>query len=97
MDDVILETLEVLVVHPNPCHGSVHIRMNGSSRAGEDNSILIYNAAGLLVREYTITGNNDQITWTGDDRNGQQLPGGVYFLRSDAADPEKTYKVIFLR
>ena len=71
--------------------------MNRPFLMGENNRICIYNAAGLLVREYTITGNNDQITWTGDDRNGHQLPGGIYFVTSGADIPDKTYKIIFLK
>ncbi len=92
-----LPICDALNIYPNPCNGSLNIRMNSSSFPGENTSIHIYNTAGLLVREYLITGNNGHIVWNGDDHNGHQLPGGVYFITSTADTPDKTYKIIFLK
>jgi hypothetical protein len=89
---------EPLTIYPNPCQGTLHINLNSNTLTSSiNNTIHIYDASGLLVREYAITTTSDQITWTGDDCQGNHLPGGVYFIKFTSDEIDQTYKVIFLK
>jgi hypothetical protein len=96
-EDATLINYDVLNIYPNPCNGILHVKLNRSVLAGAPNAIRIYNAGGVLVREYPLTANRDIIMWAGDDRKGRQLPGGVYFVKFTPDDSNQTYKAIFLR
>jgi hypothetical protein len=95
--DAALIISESLDIHPNPFRTILHIEFNGSALASGHEMIRIYDACGLMVREYPITGDRDVIKWTCDDLSGNQLSSGVYFVRVTPGDASKTYKVIFLR
>lgn len=79
-------------VYPNPCHDALHIETGGP-----DMNVFIYDVGGMLVREYRLTSSSRSVTWTGDDRAGHQLPGGIYFVKLQTSNSASTRKVIFLR
>jgi len=72
------ETLRAL---PNPFVRSVTIRFK-NMRSGA-NSIGVYSAAGVLVRQLAV-GTNDiafgQVEWNGKDENGWAVPAGTYVI-----------------
>jgi hypothetical protein len=89
---------EVMDIYPNPCHGMLQIRLNRSALTGDNNTLHIYDASGLLVREYSLDRNSDIITWPGDDCQGNQLPGGVYFIKfTTSQETDRTYKAILIQ
>lgn len=62
----------------------------------------IYDAAGRAIRSFPqLRGEN--ITWRGDDRNGQRVAPGVYFVRLESEGPggsdalTRTHKIVFVR
>ena len=88
---------EVVDVYPNPCHGVLHIKLDNSTSSSADNTLRIYNAGGMMVREYRVNSNTSNITWDGADLQGNPLPDGVYFVTFTSEEIDLTRKVIFLR
>jgi len=72
---------------PNPSKGKVSFKI---WNAGKKNlSLKIYNLAGELVKSYSLTPNNRQLTtflWDGKDNYGKKLSAGVYFYRLKTSD-----------
>jgi len=84
-------------IYPNPCHGTLNIDFTHVQQLNGYEVIRIYNASGLLVREYEINGNDRMITWTGEDSSGRKVPGGVYFVRLGNQSSDMIHKIIYLR
>jgi len=62
----------------------------------------IYNAAGLLVKDFYLysSGIGGQVSvkvWDGKDNSGQQVPSGVYFMRLEMPNKSITKKIIKLK
>jgi hypothetical protein len=80
-----------LVVSPNPFIHELNISPVDPSNA--DAAVRIFDHQGRLVR--TIRGQN--LTWLGDDDDGQNLPAGVYFLDLDDGRTASMMKVVKLK
>jgi len=83
---------------PNPSKGKIRFKIwNGD----KDLTLKIYNLAGELVKSYSLTPNNQQLTtflWDGRDNSGKRLSAGVYFYRLKTTDSIfETKELIFLK
>jgi hypothetical protein len=77
-----VNTLTALQVSPNPASGP----MSFSYQLGERSGVVlaIYGPTGRLVREIGLgsqTAGPHDIAWDGRNRDGSQVPAGVYFVR----------------
>ncbi len=81
-----------LKVSPNPFGGTIVIEF--SFPATEQGRIVLYNAAGALVRTFAPDGNT--ILWDGRDARGMRLPAGIYYLKAIAANRQFEKKLILL-
>jgi|GEM_PF-503732 len=87
-----------LHVQPNPFRQDLRIHYRLES--GQFVSLAVYDYTG---REITQLVNVDQragdhfLYWEGVNRNGERLPGGIYFLRLNAGDRHVTKKLILIR
>ncbi|HEX7319564.1 MAG TPA: T9SS type A sorting domain-containing protein [bacterium] len=89
-----------LSVFPNPFSKQLTIHYALSTK--DEKAVLrIFDAAGRLVRSYSLSGAYSivpsVITWYGDDEAGRPVPAGIYFCRLDGAQPSVLEKLIFLR
>jgi hypothetical protein len=87
-----------LKTSPNPFMGSVRIEftLDAKSRA----ELGIYDVTGRLVRcisSGTLYPERHSFEWNGKDRNGVDVPPGVYFCRISAGGEEATRKLVLAR
>ncbi|MGQ9535056.1 MAG: T9SS type A sorting domain-containing protein [bacterium] len=93
-----------LAVYPNPFSTLTKISYAVDGKTAEPQnsktiSLKIYDATGRLVKQFnhlTIQPFN-QVTWFGDDDSGCRVPAGIYFVRLESGDFEKTEKVILMK
>lgn len=105
--DQVLETAPLVrdfSVLPNPFRQITRITFQTtevlSGRGPAVIDIGIYDVAGRLVRNLSNVVNADdiyQVSWNGNDDNGQQLPAGVYFAKASTDAAEQHEKIILLR
>ncbi len=86
-----------LEIFPNPCRGTMYFKIESPSGLSQDNEIIIYDVSGRAVMQYPDVKCNEQISWTGQDRFGRTLPGGVYFVKFRSRHAEETRKAVFLK
>jgi len=69
---------------PNPFRVRTDIRYKIHDARCKNGMLKIFDATGRLVKQFNHLAIQpfDQITWSGDDQNGLQVPAGVYFIRS---------------
>ncbi len=91
--------------YPSPFSDKLHILFSASDDAKKEVvRIRIYDPIGRLVKTLNLFQGNhsttqpfNQVVWDGTDDSGHRLPGGIYFLRLEAGDYNKTEKVILVR
>ncbi|MBC7188107.1 MAG: hypothetical protein H5U38_13865 [Calditrichaeota bacterium] len=83
---------------PNPCKGTVALRVTGVPAAGSARWCL-YDALGRLVweQEGPVTTGATRLLWHGVDAAGQPLPAGTYFYRLRIGARELRGKCVLLR
>jgi len=88
-----------LTVSPNPASNVTNIKYQITDNT--DGTLEIYDVSGKLVRSFnlesTIVNRESALSWQGDDNNGRQVPGGVYFIKFRAGDYRKTAKLLLIR
>jgi hypothetical protein len=94
------ELTTILGVHatPNPFTGSVALRIAGPRATAA--RILIFNAAGRLVRtpwKGTLTGRAFTVSWDGRDDSGSEVPAGVYLVRAESASESAVRRLVLIR
>lgn len=74
-----------LNVSPNPFRTRTSIGLRAT--AGEPNPVLVFDAAGRLVRILAAPAlpKSCSVSWDGTDDAGRRLPSGVYYVRSSTA------------
>ncbi len=94
----------MLAVSPNPSFGrtvikyqipNVKLQMNTKDQI----ALKIFDASGRLVKAFnhlTVEPFN-QITWSGTDQNGRQVPAGVYFIQLVVDKTKSVSKVVLLK
>ncbi len=95
--------LTEVVNYPNPFKRSTKFTFQ-TNVEGADVTIKIYTVTGRLIQElYGISnvGYNDEITWDGTDRDGDEVANGVYLykiiLKDGKNKKEKIEKLVVLR
>jgi hypothetical protein len=91
----------LLGAYPNPFCSDMVILLAGLL-PGEDSGVDIYDVSG---RQVTSLANPDEpgrgglarFVWTGTDRNGWDVPSGVYFCKARSGQDQLTIKVLRLR
>jgi hypothetical protein len=83
---------------PNPMnlHTRIPYELATSGRA----SVKIYDVGGWLVRTLLsgdLEAGTGSLTWDGLDAGGRAVASGVYFIRLEAPDGERTQSVTLLR
>jgi flagellar hook assembly protein FlgD len=87
-----------MTASPNPFTGLVRIQftLDVKSRA----KIGIYDVTGRLIRDIpsgALYPARHSFEWDGKDRNGVDVPPGVYFCRISAGGEEATGKMVLAR
>lgn len=86
---------------PNPFSDRLDIKwqMDNAGRNTKDFSLKIYDVSGRLLRQfdYPRIKLSDSITWDGKDKNGRELPNGVYLIRLETSVYKETKKIILLK
>lgn len=94
-----------LAVYPNPFRNRLYIKCSihrGIAGLSASGRLKIFNAAGLLVRDFSLqsSGTDDQVciaVWDGKDNAGRPVPAGIYFVQLETQDYKVTRKVTFLK
>ena len=85
-----------LRILPNPFRGHGRISFGQAYEGKADLSV--YNAIGRKVRSFVLSSRTmKEIPWDGKDEKGNDLPGGVYFLRYKHGTGCETRKIILVR
>jgi len=110
-EDVAVETLSDLTCTPRvfspdtPEGYSSHTVISftvATADAGDRATVMVYNTAGRLVREFTsdIAAGANSITWDGYDQGGAVVPSGLYVvavkIAREAGDIQETKGVVVL-
>lgn len=84
-----------LKVLPNPFTKSAKIRL---PILNESYQLKIYNAEGILVRQWekAQTEPANIIIWDGTDNQGKRMPAGIYFIKMTTETRDLSQKVILL-
>ena len=87
-----------LQIYPNPFSKLTKISF-GNVNEAKSVELKVYDSAGRLVKEFGHTVNQqfNQVIWTGDDKYGNKLPSGVYFLKFEAGEHSATEKLLLIR
>jgi aminopeptidase N len=83
-------------IYPNPFRGQIKLDYNLAQ--GQAMDVLIYNRAGQMVRNYSLTPKqNNYLVWDGKDDQGKQVSAGVYFMKLETGHKTYTEKVVKLQ
>lgn len=113
IDDVIVErvtaieeyddttTTALLQVYPNPFMHTLDIRLQIPD-ISQKIALKVFDISGRLVADLSqqVSGTNYQssvISWDGTDDLNRRVPAGVYFVRLETEDVDRTEKVILVR
>jgi len=95
--------LEQVVNYPNPFRESTAFTFQ-TNRSGAQITIKIYTLSGRLIEQledFSVSGYNDEISWNGRDRDGDELANGVYLykiiLKDGKEKKEKIEKLVIMR
>jgi hypothetical protein len=97
-------TLLTPMLKVSPTVFSEHVTIEfvlGNQQSTAPAVVEIYNAAGMLVRQISLTHDNvptpGRIIWDGKDTRGRMLTNGVYFVKLSSAGRTFTNKIIKLK
>jgi hypothetical protein len=94
--DVVIPTGFEVTIYPNPFTHEVKLSINNSQTSRHtpaDYYFQIFNIRGQKVAN--LTGNN--LVWNGKDRNGRDLPSGIYFIKVSNGEYNSTRKLLKIR
>jgi serine protease len=83
--------------HPNPFTASS--RINYILAPNQEGSLKIYDAAGRIVRSFTVAGigRRQYVVWDGTDDSGRHVTSGVYFCQLGWSGLRASKKVVVTR
>jgi len=81
----------VLQCYPNPFAKSIRFSIPDAGYWIQDVSVSIYNTVGQLVRSFNL---ESAVIWGGTDKNGKQVPCGIYFVEATVGDSKQVIKVV---
>ncbi len=92
--DVTTNIFSETSIYPNPFSTEIYIDIPVTIGS----SLMIYNQSGQLVKELNKTdGNEKHFIWNGTDNSGEEVPAGVYFIKSSNSDGSIFRKVIKIK
>ncbi len=92
------ESITLRQNYPNPFNPSTFIRFENTHP--EHLKLEIFNARGQHVRTLTddfLNAGSHQLAWNGLDKNGRQVPSGLYYARLTTSAVNKSIKLLLLR
>jgi len=98
-DNIISEVIN-LQNYPNPFNPETTITFNLTTNETTDVKLEIYNLKGQKIR--TLSFSPSQLpsvsaTWNGRDINGQESPGGIYYLKLETNNSIIVRKILLLK
>jgi hypothetical protein len=87
-----------LYLYPSIFNDAVNIRLQVLK--GKHAALRVYDATGRIVKHFDVpchVSSHQILTWNGSDGQGRRVPAGVYFIRFETDDYQKTEKAILLR
>jgi hypothetical protein len=97
-DNAIPRSTKLIGNYPNPFNPTTKIDFSLNQDSNVE--LGIYNIKGQLIKQlgndYFEAGYHN-LTWNGDDNNGNKVSSGVYFYRFSAENYSKTNKMILLK
>jgi len=99
-EDPSLPTADITMLQnfPNPFNGNTTLRVS-AKQATQTVEIAIFNSKGQKVKTFCLAnlnkGTND-IVWDGTDKDGKQLPQGIYFSQINGVGKTQTRKLLLL-
>lgn len=96
--DGVIEGIEIGEVTPNPSFGTVTLRY--ALTADAEMQIDLFDPSGRLVRRFAVGRQGagaHEFVWDGKNREGDDLPAGVYFMTLQSGDVRVTRGVVLLR
>jgi hypothetical protein len=98
-----IESFDLSQNYPNPFNPSTIIKFkiqNSKFKIPPYTTLKVYNILGQIVRtliDEPKTPGNYEVVWDGKDEKGKEVSSGIYFLRLDAENYEKTKKMTLLK
>jgi len=95
---LIPESITLRQNYPNPFNPSTFIRFENTHP--EHVKLEIFNARGQHVSTLTddfLNAGTHQLAWNGIDKNGMQVPSGLYYARLTTSTVNKSIKLLLLR
>ena len=96
--ETIPQKFELLQNYPNPFNPETEIPFVVSSKSNV--KITVFNMFGQLIRVLTdkyYSPGRHKVIWDGRDKNGEEIPSGVYFYQLDTENFKFTRRMILLR
>ncbi len=85
-----------LYIYPNPARHNINIFISLDNPSKIILSIYDINGRSMKSLDKYCT-QNSHIEWDGRDKNGRQLPNGVYFVRLESGDESDIKKIVLTR
>lgn len=97
-NDAIAFTNLTLSNYPNPFHSQTKLNIHGIKHRSA--RVEIYNVKGQRVKtiaNFDVKGGNSQVSWNGEDDNGQKLASGLYFAKIESGNQSVTKKMLIMK
>jgi hypothetical protein len=91
-------TSSKLTLYPSIFTNGINIKLQVLK--GRQAALRVYDAAGRIVKHFDVSchvSSHQTLAWQGCDDQGRRVPAGVYFVRFETDDYQKTEKAILLR
>ena len=91
-------TSSKLTLYPSIFTNGINIKLQVLK--GRHAALRVYDAAGRVVKHFDVSchvSSRQTLAWQGCDDQGRRVPAGVYFVRFETDDYQKTEKAILLR
>lgn len=83
--------------YPNPFRASSNTNIEVSVKAGETGTVTIYNVLGQVVKTYSVSEGNHNITWNARDSRGNICGSGIYFYKMSTPSMNQTKKMAIVK
>jgi len=91
--NISLPSSDLLFAYPNPFNSTLQV----SVMSAEDGILVIYDLQGRLIKQFEYHAGPSKIAWNGQDKNGNSLTSGVYFIKAKGGDRITTLKVVYVK
>ncbi|MDI3504450.1 MAG: hypothetical protein PWP64_1386 [Candidatus Cloacimonadota bacterium] len=91
----VLPEIRIDNIYPNPFHDKVLIAWDAKS--GTQIQVSIFNVRGQKLFDTQLAGDQRSLSWDGCDKNGKQVPTGLYFIRFNTQHSAVSEKLLFVQ